>query len=501
MEIFIPLLFFLSLIFNFRAVVKLLIDWKGMVITKRFIQEEYNNLDTLPSDEDVENNSKAPIFLHLLAAYEEPEITRTLDALLNSTYPHSKIRFTVITKEEEERTPNPLMGISTGKIIEQYRDSLPPYKQKILYHLTMPQKGRKAHQLNWALREENLREILGSDYEAKRIFVGVSDADSIPDMRAFKWIAREEMEGRNSYAYQGVTFSLSNYVKLDTRGKIAAIQQSSIFIRVSIARLINEAKRVALIKQFSTRFPALYGILSPLIIFFFRRSLICLGHNQFIRLDILKKIGLFPTIGATEDSTLGYILGMKDILIKAMPIIELNDIPETKEKIVRQSARWYKGVLDDAIYLKEAYKKNPSAYNLAQFLRHMGNKVIEWPTAAIIYPVMGYLGWHLAVYYQAKFWLFVLALFMPSAALVLTILVGGIITYNSIEILESLLPKKVPLNHKTLSQKLLMTFRCQSYWLLATRGSWRVLWQLLIKRRYEVSKTDRVTQIVHSSVK
>ena len=47
-------------------------------------------------------------------------------------------------------------------------------------------------------------------------------------------------------AYQGITLSLANYDRLDIRGKICAIQQSSIFIRVSIARLINEVKRVRL---------------------------------------------------------------------------------------------------------------------------------------------------------------------------------------------------------------------------------------------------------------
>ena len=43
----------------------------------------------------------------------------------------------------------------------------------------VPGEGRKAHQLNWALRPEHLRTLLGDDYDPARVWVGVSDADSL----------------------------------------------------------------------------------------------------------------------------------------------------------------------------------------------------------------------------------------------------------------------------------------------------------------------------------
>jgi len=67
----------------------------------------------------------------------------------------------VVTKDEEERNPHPAMGVSTGELVRRFRDTLPPYQQKCLWHLAMPGAGRKAHQLNWALRPEALREITG----------------------------------------------------------------------------------------------------------------------------------------------------------------------------------------------------------------------------------------------------------------------------------------------------------------------------------------------------
>ena len=66
-------------------------------------------------------------------------------------------------------------------------------------------------------------------------------------------------------------------------------------------------------------------------------------------------------------------------------------------------------------------------------------------------------------------------------------------TQNLIEAFRPYLPRPTDLRRKSLKEKFLGTFRCQTYWLLATRGSWRVLWALARHGRYEPAKTDRVT--------
>ena len=62
----------------------------------------------------------------------------TVTALVSSRYPHGHLHVVVITKEEEERTPHPLMGMSTGELVRRLRETLPPYQQKRLIHVTMP---------------------------------------------------------------------------------------------------------------------------------------------------------------------------------------------------------------------------------------------------------------------------------------------------------------------------------------------------------------------------
>ncbi len=486
--------FWAALLANARAAFKLLLDWKGMLTTCRVVEDAYARLDALPDEARLEGEADAPVFIHLVPAFEEPEIATTLRALLDSRYPHGKLHVVVATRHEEARAPHPAMGASTAELVRRFRETLPPWQQKMLSIVDMPGEGRKAHQLNWALRSEFLRTLLNGHSDPARVFVGVSDADSIPDRNTYRWIAADVLRGRTHVAYQGVTLSLANFDRLDVRGRVCAVQQSSIFVRVSIARLINERRRVAWFARLGARAPRLARLARPVFDFCFRRAQICLGHHEFVRLDVLQSLGLFPTTGATEDSTLGYALGARGILIQALPLLELVDMPETKEKMVRQNARWYKGVLDDVGFLRHAWRLRPSAFNLAQLCRHVGNKVIEWPVAAAVYPVLGFLGWELAYRFAYHPAWFVLGVAFPSISLGLTVWVGGVVTQALIERLTPHCPRSVNVARTTLRATFWGTFRCQTYWLLATRGAWRVLWALARTGRFEPAKTDRVVR-------
>jgi cellulose synthase/poly-beta-1,6-N-acetylglucosamine synthase-like glycosyltransferase len=485
--------FFLCFLFNARAAFKLLVDWKGMLTTLRFVEDGNQRLDALPDEAQIDHSPRAPLFVHLVPAYQEPAIARTLGTLLASRYPHGKLHVVVITRQEEEDYPHPLMEASTAEVVRRFRADLTPYQQKMLSVLVLPGLGRKAHQLNWALCPAVLTALLGEGYDPAIVYVGVSDADSLPDPNVYRWIAGEVLAGRASLAYQGVTLSLANFDRLAVSGRVCAIQQSSIFVRVSIARLINEARRVQWFAGLARRAPRLAGTIRPLFELCFRRAQICLGHNQFVRLDTLTAVGGFPTSGATEDSTLGYALAARGVLIAPMPLLELNDLPETKEKMVRQNARWYKGVLDDIGFLWREWREHPRAFNLAQLCRHVGNKVIEWPIAAVLYPVMGFLCWHLAYVYRDHPVLFTLSLAFPLISLGLGIWVGGVVTLELLSGLTRYCPRAVDIEPTSLWARFSYTFRTQTYWLLATRGAWRVLVTVARTGHFEPRKTDRIT--------
>ena len=446
-------MFWVALLVNGRAAFKLLLDWKGMLTTCRFVEEAYAKLATLPDEAALERDPNAPVFVHLVPAWHEPEIATTLRALLESCYPHAKLHVVVATREAEEHAPHPAMGVSTAKLVRRFREGLPPWQQKMLSVVAMPGEGRKPQQLNWALRPEVLKPLLDLRYDPARVWIGLSDADSLPDPNIYRWIAADLAKQRGQLAYQGVTLSLANFARLDARGRVCAVQQSSIFIRVSIARLINERRRIAAFARLEARAPRLGRLVRPLFELCFRRSQICLGHNQFVRLDTLQSVGGFPTSGATEDSTLGYALGARGVLMAAMPMLELVDMPETNAGMVRQNARWYKGVLDDIAFLRGVWRARPTAYNFAQLARHVGNKVVEWPIAAVVYPALGFLGWHLAYRFSYHPVWFLLGVAFPSISLGLTIWVGGIVTQDMIESLAPHFPRRVDVTRTTLKAR------------------------------------------------
>ena len=99
----VPLLFFIALFFNIRASFKLALDWRGMLITTRFVREAYARLGELPTEERLERESAAPVFLHLVPAFQEPQIAVTVSALVASRYPHGRLHVVVTAVIGRER--------------------------------------------------------------------------------------------------------------------------------------------------------------------------------------------------------------------------------------------------------------------------------------------------------------------------------------------------------------------------------------------------------------
>src|SRR5262249_32157181 len=135
-------LFLATLLFNLRAAWKLAIDWAGMRTTVRFVQAGYARRVELPSEEALEREARAPVFLTLVAAYQEPGIAATMRGPLARRYPGERGRYAVVTKAAEDAAPHPAMPASTGMLCQQFLGDLPPYDAKRLAHLVLPGPGR-----------------------------------------------------------------------------------------------------------------------------------------------------------------------------------------------------------------------------------------------------------------------------------------------------------------------------------------------------------------------
>ena len=119
-------LFLATLLFNLRAAWKLAIDWAGMTTTIRFVRAGYARRGELPSEETLGAATGGPVFLALVAAYQEPGIAATLRGLLELRYPRERARFVVVTKAAENAAPHPAMPDSTGTLCEQFIADLLP---------------------------------------------------------------------------------------------------------------------------------------------------------------------------------------------------------------------------------------------------------------------------------------------------------------------------------------------------------------------------------------
>ena len=64
--------FVVTMLVNGRAAFKLLVDWKGMLTTCRFVEDAYAALEAMPDETALEREPAAPVFLHLVPAFEEP---------------------------------------------------------------------------------------------------------------------------------------------------------------------------------------------------------------------------------------------------------------------------------------------------------------------------------------------------------------------------------------------------------------------------------------------
>src|SRR2546426_10831256 len=116
-------MFWVALVVNGRAVFKLLLDWKGMLTTCRFVERAYATLDTLPDEAALEHDPAAPVFVHLVPAWQEPGIATTLRALLGSRYPHAKLHVVVATREVEEHSPHPTMEAATAELVRDRKST------------------------------------------------------------------------------------------------------------------------------------------------------------------------------------------------------------------------------------------------------------------------------------------------------------------------------------------------------------------------------------------
>jgi cellulose synthase/poly-beta-1,6-N-acetylglucosamine synthase-like glycosyltransferase len=196
--------------------------------------------------------------------------------------------------------------------------------------------GSKADQLNYALG--NIGRLFPSNVD-ELTYVAVYDADSRPDPTTFLYVgvnARDifEKKGVMPPAYQQVALYVRNFSKLpqNLRGmmlKLEALYQCRWSIGYELPNYISQNKMAPTSGTSTLRQLAAHR-LSYLI-----------GHGCFLRADVLRLVGGFPTYSMTEDLSLGNILSFLQTEIVPVPFLDYCEMPDTLGRLIKQSSLWF----------------------------------------------------------------------------------------------------------------------------------------------------------------
>ena len=341
------------------------------------------------------------------------------------------------------------MAVTTAELVRRFRDDAAAVAAEDAARWWSRRPPRAARRTSSTGRcgRRRLRALLGDDYDPARVYVGVqrrglaARPQRLPvDRRTTCW------RGRGSLAYQGVTLSLANFDA--ARPRAAACARSSSRRSSSACRSRGSSTRrggVRVVRRLAARPPAAGARWCG------RSSSSASGARRSVSATTsscgstrCRRSAAFPTSGATEDSTLGYALGARGVLMArdaaagaGGPAGDDREDGPAERALVQGRARRRR------LPVARRGGAAPTAFNLAQLARHVGNKVVEWPIAAVVYPVVGFLGWHLAYRFADHPVLFVLGIAFPSISLGLTIWVGGIVTQDLIESLTPYCPRPV----------------------------------------------------------
>ena len=196
------------------------------------------------------------------------------------------------------------------KTIEQNKEKYGNY-----YVVECPVAGMEAGkptQLNYVT--EHLAEIIGQ-YNRERLFIGVYDFDSRPDLRTLLYIARKEQENKRM-GRRSADFYQQTQLPYKNIGDIDRISKSKSLMKANVIMYTRRALGIEIFKILRYRRHLQKGgsrLLRPVIN--------CLGAGMFVEKETLKEIGGFAE--PVEDLVLGYQLNVKNKNVEPIPYINI----------------------------------------------------------------------------------------------------------------------------------------------------------------------------------
>jgi len=228
--------------------------------------------------------------------------------------------------------------------------------KKIFFHAHYPEtEGVMAHQLNYVMK--NLKNIVNFNLNEDQTYIGVYNADSKPNLKTLLSLKRESenykvKQGLYPEVFQQISAYTANYQAYNKNFigwllKASSIVQTRWALGFEIPMLIKQSS--FWIKNHGRKLKFWEKIIEP--------PAYCVGHGMYVRLDILKMVGWYPTETMNEDLPLGYYLVLNKIPINPLPLLESVENPDSLSMLVAQKASWFWGMVDYFDYLSYASSK------------------------------------------------------------------------------------------------------------------------------------------------
>lgn len=263
------------------------------------------------------------------ALREQQRIIPTLRYLAAQCDDYTSITVITTEREHEHGTISP----STQEIVADFIATEAPGRGVVRnVHVNQPD-ARLAHQLNRALEE--IRDPDG--------WIAVYNADSRPHPRTITGFRAALTAQPGAAVFQQPALFFANDDDLPPGPwrwlvRATATLQSRWTLTHEIPRLLRQ-------RQASP---------SPLLRCSYAHVV---GHGLFVRADVLRSVGGFPTGTPTEDLFLGFLLRSLGWRIEPLPLLELADTPRSLGAVLAQRRGWFFGPLCFPAYLRAVWRR------------------------------------------------------------------------------------------------------------------------------------------------
>ncbi len=301
-----------------------------------------------------------PEIILLIPMYEEAEVASSCVYHMHKfSYPKNKLKMVYITTQKE----GPLEANDTANTLKNAIRLSGDDRMELIH---FPQLNRyRADQMNYVLR--NLSKQICAD----STYIGVYNADSRPDPDSLMqlgadYVRSRTQNGEGPDAYQQPLRYVVSPRKTTwhpVMATAAAIQTFWTFAKYLPGFLdeqINNRPWWRIIK---------YAPQSTA------------GHGEFIRLDILRDIGLFPDYVYADGLLLGWTLSLHKCNIRILTRHDIAEVPSTPSELVIQHTAWFRGLGNVYSVVKHLSKKKSielSAFYRVFYVAHAVFEPLLW---------------------------------------------------------------------------------------------------------------------------